>query len=287
MVAPASALQQRGASGSVSRADFSGTGGEMFGKMFVGMLLSGITLGIYLPWFLAGFYRYIYSKITFGPTARGNVKLEFTGTGGQLFVTFLVGQLLTMITLGIYAPWFITNLIKFYADNSIATTEDGTKYQLKYDGTGGSLLVTFLVGGLLCGITLGIYMPWFMCKLEKAIFSQMRVSENGQSAGSFDFNGNGGDLFGQYLVGAILTGITFGIYFAWFQVRLNKFFMSHTKVTINGKNYSADYDATGGELFVVMLVGGLLMGVTFGIYYFWFIAKLLKFQMQHITVREV
>ena len=287
MVAPSSALQRGSVSGSVSRADFSGTGGEMLGKMFVGFLLTGITFGIYLPWFLAGFYRYIYSKTTFGPTAKGNVRFEFTGTGGELFVTFLIGYLLTIVTLGIYSPWFITNLIRYYADHSVATTEDGTRYQLKYDGTGGSMLVTILVGGLLCAVTLYIYMPWFMCKLQKAIYSQMRILENGQQAGGLDFVGNGGDLFGQYLVGAILTGITFGIYFAWFQVRLNKFFMSHTRATLNGKNYTADYDATGGELFVKLLVGGLLMGVTFGIYYFWFVAQMMKFQMQHITVREV
>ena len=282
-----SALPGAPRSGSVSRADFSGTGGELFGKLFVGFLLMMVTLGIYAPWFQASLNRYMYSKTTFGPTARGNARFEFTGTGGELFVVFLVGYLLTIVTLFIYSPWFITNLIRYYAEHSMVTTEDGTRYQLKYDGTGGSMLATILVGGLLTGITFGIYMPWFMCKLQKAIYSQTRILENGQQAGGFDFAGNGGDLFGQYLVGAILTGITFGIYFAWFQVRLNKFFMSHTRATLNGKNYTADYDATGGELFVKLLVGNLLMGVTLGIYYFWFLAGMTKFTMQHTTVREI
>jgi uncharacterized membrane protein YjgN (DUF898 family) len=282
-----SALQRGTASGSVSRADFQGTGGELFGKMFVGLLLTMITLGIYAPWFQASLNRYMYAKTTFGPTTRGNVRFEFTGSGGELFVVMLVGNLLTMITLGIYGPWFMTNMIRYYTDNSACTAEDGTRYQLKYDGTGGSMFVTLFVGGLLTGITFGIYMPWFMCKLQKAIYSQTRILENGQPAGGLDFVGNGGDLFGQYLVGAILTGITLGIYFAWFQVRLNKFFMAHTRATLNGKNYTADYDATGGELFVKLLIGNLLMMCTLGIYYFWFLADITKFTMQHTTVREI
>jgi uncharacterized membrane protein YjgN (DUF898 family) len=282
MMPQGAALQK----GSVSRADFSGTGGEMFGKLIVGWLLTMITVGIYASWFLAGLYKYMYSKITFGPTARGNVRFEFTGTGGELFMTLFVGQVLTMLTLGIYTPWFITNLIRFMADHSVATTEDGTRYQLKYDGTGGSMLATILVGGFLCAITAGIYTPWFLCKLQKAIYSQTRVLENGQSSGGFDFVGNGGDLFGQYLVGAILTALTAGIYMAWFQVRLNKFMLANTKVSLGGRNFTLDYDATGGELFVKLFVGMLLMMVTLGIYYFWFLANLTKFQLQHITVRD-
>ena len=283
---PASTALQQSSARPLSRADFTGTGGEMFGKMFVGFLLTAVTFGLYAPWFMTGLYRYIYSKLTFGPTAKGNVRFEFTGTGGELFVTFLSGYLLMFVTLFIYAPWFMTNLIRYMADHSVATTEDGTRYQLKYDGTGGSMLVTLLVGGLLCGITFGIYTPWFMCKLQKAILSQTRTLENGQSAGGFDFVGNGGDLFGQYLVGAILTAITFGIYFAWFQVRINRFMMSNTRATLGGGNFTFDYDATGGELFAKIFVGMCLMMITLGIYYFWFLASMIKFQCQHITIRE-
>jgi uncharacterized membrane protein YjgN (DUF898 family) len=42
---------------------------------------------------------------------------EFHGTGGEFFVTFLVGYLLTLITIGIYMPWFIVKLWKFQFNN--------------------------------------------------------------------------------------------------------------------------------------------------------------------------
>ncbi len=43
----------------------------------------------------------------------GQVKFEFTGTGGALFGTLLGGYLLTVITAGIYGPWFICGMLKF------------------------------------------------------------------------------------------------------------------------------------------------------------------------------
>ena len=258
----------------------------MFGQLFVGFLLTAITFGIYSPWFLCRMYRYMYSKISFGPTAKGNTRFEFTGTGGQFFVVMLVGGLLTGLTFGIYYAWFMTNLIKFFADNTVAVTEDGTRYQARYEGTGGQLFVTCFVGGLLTGITFGIYMPWFICKLQKAVLSQTRILENGQPVGTQDFTGNGGDLFGQYLVGMILTMITLGIYASWFQVRLNKFMAQNHRVSLGGRNYVLDFDGTGGELFMVQFVGQILTGLTLGIYFFWFLAKVAKYNLNHTVVRE-
>ncbi|MFI5290728.1 MAG: DUF898 family protein [Polyangia bacterium] len=269
------------------RANFTGTGGEMFGQLFVGLLLTGLTLGIYQPWFTVRLQRYLYSKITFGRTARGNLRFEFTGAGGELFTIGLVGMVLTVITLGIYGPWFYCNLIRFFTDHSAAIAEDGTRYQLKFDGTGGPMFVTLFVGQLLTMVTLGIYLPWFLCKLERAIYSQTRIFENGQSAGGLDFLGTGGALFGQYLIGLILTGLTLGIYLAWFEVRLEKFMLENTRVRIHERTFAGGYDGTGGQLFAKLFVGGLLTGLTLGIYYFWFLASLVHYQLSHIVVREV
>src|SRR5690606_25195133 len=47
----------------------------------------------------------------------GGLRPNFQGTGGELFVTFLVGYLLTVVTIGIYAPWFHCKLLNFMASN--------------------------------------------------------------------------------------------------------------------------------------------------------------------------
>jgi uncharacterized membrane protein YjgN (DUF898 family) len=269
------------------RASFSGTGGEMFGKLFVGFLLTAITFGIYGPWFVADLQRYVYAKTSYGPTSRGDVRLEFTGTGGSLFVTGFVGGLLTAITLGIYYPWFLCNLLRYFTDNTVAVGGDGARYQLKFEGTGGEMFVTLLVGALLCAVTLGIYMPWFICALQRTILSKTTILENGAPAGAFDFTGSGGELFGEYLLGFFLTAITLGIYSSWFQVTIHRFMLKNTRATLNGRRFVGDFDATGGQLFGVTFVGGLLTALTLGIYYFWFLVNLIRFQSEHTIVREV
>ena len=82
----------------------------------------------------------------------------------------------------------------------------------------------------------------------------------------------------------LLTLITFGIYGAWFQVKLIKFNADHTKFNVEGKRLGMRFTGEGGELFVIIVVGYLLSLVTFGIYSFWMMAKLLKWQVSNLVV---
>ncbi len=260
---------------------FSGSGGELFGKLFVGLLLTMVTFGIYSPWFVVGMMKYFFSKSQFGPTGKGDLQLEFKGQGGEFFVIGLVGYLLTLITLGIYGPWFMAKLIRFYADNSEAKAQDGTSYQLRFDASGGDLFVAFLVGYLLTMITFGIYTPWFMCKLQELFYANTSIVSGGQKVGGLDFNGSGGELFVTFLVGYLLTVITLGIYMPWFQVKIMKFYAQHTVITVNGARFSSDFEGTGGQFFVKLLVGYLLTMLTLGIYGFWFAVDLIKWKMDN------
>jgi uncharacterized membrane protein YjgN (DUF898 family) len=275
--------QPMGTGGEI-RGDFAGTGGELLGQLLVGYLLTLITFGIYAPWFMCKFTNFIAQRVTFGPTAKGTVQFRFEGQGGQLFVTFLVGYLLTMVTIGIYMPWFICKLTKFYLDNTTITTSDGSVYNPRFQGAGGDLFVTFLVGYLLTMVTFGIYAPWFMCKLNKWFAERTKLVSNGQETGSLDFTGEGGALLVTFIVGYLLTLVTFGIYMAWFQVKLLKFNADSTKITVNGQRFGLRFTGEGGELFVIILVGYLLSIVTLGIYMFWMMAKLIKWQLSNLVV---
>ena len=42
----------------------------------------------------------------------------FDGTFGQYIGKLILGLFLTVITLGIYSPWFITNIHKFFVNNT-------------------------------------------------------------------------------------------------------------------------------------------------------------------------
>ncbi|MBK6918682.1 MAG: DUF898 family protein [Deltaproteobacteria bacterium] len=276
-----------GGGGGGVRPNFQGTGGELFVTFLVGYLLTLVTVGFYMPWFYCKITNFVLSNTTLGPTRRGDLRLEFTGKGGELFVTFLVGYLLTAITFGIYAPWFICKMIKFFADNTTATAQDGTRYRLNFEGTGGELFVTFLVGMLLTVITLYIYMPWFICKLRKVIFSRTAILENEQPVGNFDFEGTGGQLFVTVLVGMLLCMVTVYIYFPWFQVKMLKFWAENTRVYFQGRAFAGSFTGTGGEFFVTFLVGYLLTMVTVGIYTPWFMIKMWKFDYNNHEFNEI
>jgi uncharacterized membrane protein YjgN (DUF898 family) len=269
------------------RPNFQGTGGELFVTFLVGYLLTLFTIGIYASWFYCKLTNFMLSNTTLGPTRRGDLRLEFTGKGGELFVTFLVGYLLTLITVGIYAPWFIVKLIKFFAGNTTATAQDGTRFRLNFEGTGGELFVTLLVGYLLTLITVGIYMPWFMCKLRKVFYSRTAILENEQPVGNLDFEGTGGQLFVTFLVGYLLTLITVGIYMPWFMVKMTKFWAEGTRVHYQGRVFAGSFHGTGGEYFVTFLVGYLLTLITAGIYMPWFMVKLWKFDFNNHEFTEV
>jgi uncharacterized membrane protein YjgN (DUF898 family) len=278
-----------GAPGGVGgvRPNFQGTGGELFVTFLVGYLLTIVTIGIYTPWFYCKLVNFMLSNTTLGPTRRGDLRLEFTGKGGELFVTFLVGYLLTLITIGIYTPWFMVKLIKFFANNTTAAAQDGTRYRLNFEGTGGELFVTFLVGMLLSMITLYIYMPWFMCKLRKVLYTRTAILENEQPVGNLDFEGTGGQLFVTGLVGMLLCAVTLYIYMPWFQVKLTKFWAENTRIHYQGRVFAGAFHGTGGEYFVTFLVGYLLTLVTIGIYMPWFMVKLWKFDFNNHEFSEI
>src|SRR5258708_1981601 len=92
--------------------EFKGTGGELFKQLFVGMLLTSITFGIYFPWFLVAMHKMILEKTTVRVGDRV-LRLTFKGTGGQLFKHIFLGYMFTMWTFGIYLPWLIVRLLKF------------------------------------------------------------------------------------------------------------------------------------------------------------------------------
>jgi len=266
-----------------TRFQFSGTGGALFVKFLVGGLLSAITFGIYMPWFIVNLTKYMYENTTI-KTPKGDARLEFKGEGATLFGTYLVGMILTMLTFGIYSAWFMTNIAKFFSDNTHCTAASGRQFHLQYNGTGGALFVKVLVGYLLTMVTIGIYAPWFMCSLTKFFSENTAIMEGQKQVGSFDFIGNGGTLFVTYLVGMLLTGITFGIYGAWFAVKLFKFFNENSEVTVEGETYRGGFSGTGGNFFVLNLVGYLLTVITLGIYGAWYSCNLIRFQLENTTI---
>lgn len=79
-----------------------------------------------------------------------------------------------------------------------------------------------LLMGFLCGITLGIGLPWALCSFAKWIAEHTVI--NGQR---LKFTGSGGGLFGNWIKWLLLTLVTLGIYGLWVPVKVVKWVVSH------------------------------------------------------------
>ncbi len=135
--------------------------------LFVQNILTAITLGLYMPWAIVKITENIMQR-----TSYDGKQFDFKAEGGHLFSLYFINGLLTVITLGIYGPWAIAK-IKNYVTNC-TTYGDDTRFDLELNGA--ELFSIIIVHGLiLCAITLGIYYPWFLVKMNKYVYSKMQM----------------------------------------------------------------------------------------------------------------
>lgn len=154
--------------------------------------------------------------------------------------------------------------------------ETENTYESKY--TGGALTRLFINIGvvLLSAITLGIAYPFLMCSKEKWLKSHTFV--NGRQ---LEFDGNGAQLIGKFIVWLLLSLITFGLY-AIFRLPLNmqRWKTKHTHVkgyTVDGKKGESKFTGSIFGLWGVRILNGIMMVlgfVTFGFASTW--GKLVK-----------
>jgi uncharacterized membrane protein YjgN (DUF898 family) len=141
---------------------------------------------------------------------------------------------------------------------------------LEFRGGSTSLFGPILGLAFFSAITFGIYFPWGYVRLRRKILENTYL--DGQPLA---FDGTGGQFFGLCLKIFILTLITLGIYgFLCFPiVAILKWDAEHT-VYPNGKR--AEYRGSAIDMFVQVLIVGILSAITFGIYGFWGYVRIRK-----------
>lgn len=92
----------------------------------------------------------------------------------------------------------------------------------------------------------------------------------------FEFTGTAGDFFKIFLW-AILAGL-FGIFGAPLAMQKTGKIIT-SKLKINGRDLT--FDVGYWEALKFMFVQGLLVAVTLGIYYFWFLRNSYRFALEH------
>ena len=94
--------------------------------------------------------------------------------------------------------------------------------------TGGllGLIGIGILQSLLIFVTLGIGTPWAICMKEN--WYARHTTIDGKQV---YFDGNGGQLFGQYIKWFLLTIITLGIYSFWLSIKMHAWVVSHTHLS--------------------------------------------------------
>lgn len=128
-------------------------------KVFINLILTYVTLGIYAPWMMCNLKKHVYENTA----VNGQMgRLVFDGSASELLGKYIIGMILTYCTLGIYSFWFMNDIFAFMWEN---TKLDGRPFQFRKDP--GGLFGTLILNYLLVYCTMGIYAPWMMCNLFK------------------------------------------------------------------------------------------------------------------------
>ena len=116
-----------------------------------GMLLSGLTLGIYLPVFQNERRNFLVNRAGFGTS-----KFSYDGASGEFFKLFFWNLFLTVITLGFYGSWMFLNLTKFKLKHS--TLNNSLYFDMKLSGK--DIFIFSFLAYLSTIFTLGLALPW-------------------------------------------------------------------------------------------------------------------------------
>lgn len=117
---------------------------------FKGVFFTGLTLGLYYPFFKNNVRTYLTNKSRFG-----SEYFVYSGPNSEFFKLYFKGLFFSVITLGIYVPWFIRDLADFRLKH--------TRFQdarFTIDVKGGDIFKFALLGYLATFLTLGLAGPW-------------------------------------------------------------------------------------------------------------------------------
>ena len=204
---------------------------------------------------------------------------------------------LTVISLGGYYFWAKVRVRKYLSSES---DFDGDRFA--YHGTGKELLVGFLKAALVFGvplILLGLIQEFlvrisglrvvlglltYAAVLVLIPFAlvgarRYRLSRTSWREIRFSFRGRALDFIKLFVTGSLLSSMTLGLYYPFFETRRHGFLVSHSYFG----NQKFDFDGKGRDLFGSFVVAILLFVPTLGLIWFWYQAKKQRYFWEHTS----
>lgn len=280
-----------------SRFDFLGTGKEIFRGYIKALLIIGsmygviyvfqyyfaeikeneILLGIFIallaiifffvtPLFTAyaiyGTYRYRCARSTW----RG-ILFGFRADKKEFVRTYFKGYYFLMLPLVIVLPLIIIAVFNMEAD-----PQSPLAIGLMF--TAFALYLPMFVAMLYA-------QSWLECKLYHLTYGNMSL---GDLEGSF--KGKIGTLFGIHVLGGILSGMTFGIYYFWYKKNVYDYVIQNTWIKQGETEYQCKSSMEGGGIFKLEVVNAILLIFTLGLAYSWTYARTARYITSNIIIPE-
>jgi uncharacterized membrane protein YjgN (DUF898 family) len=211
-----------------------------------------------------------------------NYNLQFNGSGAEFFKIWILNTILTIFTLGFYYPWARASKLNYLYEN---TEFNGSPFT--FHGTGIEMFkgfikifsiyivvigffyyAVFTTNAALIGISYLILLLFTFGIVPLAIHGSMRyrASKSSWRGIFFEYRGSLGEMYKKFIIGTLLTLITFGIYSFWFRVEIRKYIFDN----LYFGDAKFQYHGDGGDLFKIqiklMLFFGFIYTIIFGIF---------------------
>lgn len=223
---------------------YHGKGSGFASQLIKNLFFTVCTFGIYYPWAKTNLRKYIWQNIEIIDT-----RLEYTGTGREIFIGYLkVLFLYGSVLLGL-------NYIKPMI--SIGLNEIVTK-----------------VFSALFGLIVPVII--FNAYRYLAARTRYRGIYFGLVSGKKEF-------VGESLLGFVLSILSFGLYYPIMRNNQRKIIFNHLQYG----NLFFKYEAPNKEIFLMCIKGTLLSVLTLGIYYYKFSADLKNYIYNHLSLDGV
>ncbi len=202
---------------SIRRLTFFGSGGPLFGIFLRNLFLSILTLGIYYFWGKVRARRYILGHVEFDGDRFG-----YHATGRELLLGWLK-------VIGFFALVFVVNTVVPLIWNSP------------------------VVGALL---GLGGYVVFSVIYPIAVVGSRrFRMSRTSWRGIRFSFRGRARDFIRLYIGGLILSALTLGLYYAYFQNHIRRFLI--TSSYFGTRHFG--YDGDGADLLGIYILAAVVL----------------------------
>ena len=224
------------------RPDYQGRAGEVAGIAVTNGLLALVTLGFYRFWGKTRLRRYLWGRVGFDGDA-----FEYTGTGKELFIGFLVAIaiLIPLVILSAAVEFvFPTNLavlavrdfvqgllILFLMQFAIyrarryrLTRTQWRGIRAGQSGKAVNYALSAMLWYFLVGITFGLAYPAMRTALQR-----YRTDHTWLGTEHFFFQGRAGLLFWRWFLAWLLLVPTLGLSYAWYRTVEFRYFAASTR----------------------------------------------------------